>query len=250
MKFLDKISSAKMAFKCLKEGEALLAAQNIEASDYDDQWLIESKDFAWSFPFFARAIKKGMDKLIVLEPQKPEVYCGIQADYANREYCEKNNISVVCFPTQGGAIFCNKGDMLLIFAHKNRVGEFQFLDFIKPRIVHYLKNVLPNSVIVTPNNDIEIDGRKVSGSTTASKFGSLLESIVIFGVNSSEHVNALGHKGKIREVAGLSDFGIDLTEFRTWLLDSIRHGYENHGIRRERRSKRRSKGRKNGSRDN
>ena len=87
MNIFDKIKSGKAALRCYREGVELLASQNTDVKDFDNQFLIESKDLTWSFPFVARAIKKRQTKLVFLEPQKPEVFAGINGDYLNREYC-------------------------------------------------------------------------------------------------------------------------------------------------------------------
>ena len=139
MNILDKIKGTNAALRCYREGVELLEAQNTDIKDFDNQFLIESKDLVWSFPFVARAIKKRQTKLILLEPQKAEVFAGMQGDYINREYCEKNNIRITPFPIQGGAAVCNKGDLLLICIHPIKKG-LKFLDYLKPKIIEYLTN--------------------------------------------------------------------------------------------------------------
>jgi len=227
-KILEKLKDTKLALRCLREGTTLLEAQNTEAADFDDTWLIESKDLKWSFPIVARAIRKRQTKLVIYEPQKAEVFCGIQGDYANREYCEKNGIEVTPFPTQGGALVCNKGDLLIIFIHPCKNGEFRFLDFIKPRIINYLANYVGAENITTPNNDIEVNGKKISGSSTAYKMGSTMESLFINGVNNNTNLEAVGHKGKAREVTGLAEHGIDISEFKNWIIKTIQNAFNLH----------------------
>ena len=220
MKIFEKFKGAKLKLRCLREGNELLEAQNTEAKDFDDKWLIESKDLKWSFPIVARAIRKRQEKLIVYEPQEAQVFCGIQGDYANREYCEKNNIKVTPFPTQGGALVTNKGDMLFMFIHPLKVGEFDFLKFIKPRIIQYLANYVGIENITTPGNDIEIHGKKISGSSASIKMGARMESIFITGnpVNK-EMMESVGHKGKVRELTSLAENGIDINEFRCYVIE-------------------------------
>ena len=244
MKFLEKIKTTKDALKCLREGNEILEAQNVDVTDYDDQFLIESKDFAWSFPMAARAIKKRQTKLICLEPQRLEMYAGTGGDYANRDYCVKNNIPITPFPTPGGAILVNKGDILLIFFTKYSVGMFPFLDYLKPRIAHYLKNICPDAEVTMPNNDIEIDGKKISGSSKTMKFGTQIESIFFSGVNSTDHVKNLGHKDKNRELAGLTDFGINLEDFKKYVLELITSGMEANEVHREKSKRRGNKPRR------
>ena len=232
-----KIKNAKLSFKCLKEGNELLESQNTEASDFDGQFLIESKDLKWSFPIVARAIRKRQAKLVIYEPQKAEVFCGMQGDYVNREFCEKSGITVTPFPTQGGALVCNKGDLLIIFIHPCKNGEFRFLDFIKPRIINYLANYVGAENITTPNNDIEVNGKKISGSSTAYKMGSAMESLFINGVNNKTNLEAVGHKGKAREVTGLAEHGIDVQEFRTWIIETTQKAFNQCCERHKKRGK-------------
>ena len=222
MTLFDKIKGTKNALRCYREGLELLAAQKTDVKDYDDKFLIESQDLTWSFPFVARAIKKRQTKLILLEPQKAEVFAGISGDYINREYCEKNDIRITPFPTQGGALVCNKGDILLICIHPMK--GFKFLEFIKPEIRNYLAN--HTCMIEMPGNDIEVNGKKLSGSTISYRMGMVIEGLFINGSGDHSNLDAVGHKGKPREVIGLSDFGIDVKEFRDWLIDTIQKAHE------------------------
>ena len=220
--FYDKIKGAKLAMRCLREGNELLEAQDTEAKDFDDQWLIESKDLKWSFPMVARAIRYKQTKLVVYEPQKAEVFTGIQGDYIDRDYCKKNKIEVVPFPTQGGAAVMNKGDLMFIFIHPNKKGAFQFLEYVKPMIATYLEGHLPDAEITMPGNDIEVNGKKLSGSSISHKMGSVTEGIFISGVNSKKTLDAIGHKKGKREVTSLKELGIDGQEFKEWLIDKMR----------------------------
>ena len=229
MKFLDKVKGAKMAMRCLREGNELLEAQDTEAKDFDGQWLIESKDLRWSFPMVARAIRHKQTKLVVYQPQKSEVFCGIQGDYIDREYCQKNKIEVVPFPTQGGAAVMNKGDLMFIFIRPNKKGTFHFLDHIKPLIADYITKHVKDAEVTMPGNDIEVNGKKISGSSTAHKMGAVMESIFISGVNSKKNLEAIGHKGKKREVTSLKELGIDIKGFRDWLVDTVKNVYKQQG---------------------
>ncbi|MCL2093040.1 MAG: hypothetical protein FWH12_02490 [Treponema sp.] len=225
----DKLKGTKNVLKSYREGLELLEAQSIEAKDFDDTFVIESKDIKWSFPIVARAIKKRQTKLIVYEPQGPEVFCGMQGDYVNREYCEKNGIAITPFPTQGGALVCDKGDLLLVFIHPARSGEFKFLDHVKSLILQSLPSSIPIEEITMPGNDILVQGKKLSGSTTTVRHGSIIESIFINGVNSQKHLEAVGHKaGKLREVISLTELGRNPEEFRTMLIELTVESYGLH----------------------
>ena len=219
--FYDKIKSAKLAMRCLREGSELLEAQDTEAKDFDGQWLIESKDLKWSFPMVARAIRHRQTKLVVYEPQKSEVFTGIQGDYIDRDYCEKNKIEVVPFPTQGGAAVMSKGDLMLIFVRPNKKGTFHFLDFVMPKIVEYITEHVKDSEASISGNDIEVNGKKLSGSSISHKMGSVTEGIFISGVNGKKNLDAIGHKKGKREVTSLKELGIDAKEFKKWLLGEV-----------------------------
>ena len=219
--FYDKIKGAKLAMRCLREGNELLEAQDTEAKDFDDQWLIESKDLRWSFPMVARAIRYRQLKLTVYEPQKAEVFCGMQGDYINRDYCEKNKIEVVPFPTQGGATAVNKSDLMFIFIIPNKKGRYHFLEHIMPKIAEYISTHTKDAEAVISGNDIEVNGKKILGSSTAHKMGVVIESFFISGVNSKKNLDAIGHKNKKREVTSLKELGINTQEFKNWLIDQI-----------------------------
>ena len=223
-KLFDKIKGAKNAMRCYREGVELLAAQNTDVKVFDDKFLIESKDLVRSFPFVARAIKKRQTKLIFLEPQKAEVFAGMHSDYIDREYCEKNGIRITPFPTQGGAAVCNKGDILLICIHPMKSG-FKFLEFIKPEIIGWLtKAGIEN--ITAQGNDIEVNGKKLSGSSISYRMGMVIEGIFINGSGNHNHLDAIGHKGKKREVTSLIDLGINLKDFRKWLVETTEEAGE------------------------
>ena len=227
--FYDKIKGARLAMRCLREGNELLEAQDTEAKDFDDQWLIESKDLKWSFPMVARAIRHRQTKLVLYEPQKAEVFTGIQGDYIDREYCEKNKIEVVPFPTQGGAAVMNKGDLMFIFIRPNKKGVFHFLDYIKPLIADYITEHVKDAVVTMPGNDVEVNGKKLSGSSTSHRMGSVTEGIFISGVSGKKNLDAIGHKGKKREVTSLKELGIDRRDFRDWLVDTVKNVYKQQG---------------------
>ena len=220
--FYDKIKGAKMTLRCLREGNELLEAQDTEAKDFDGQWLIESKDLRWSFPMVARAIRYRQLKLTVYEPQKAEVFCGMQGDYIDRDYCEENKIEVVPFPTQGGATAVNKGDLMFIFVIPNKKGRYQFLEHVMPAIAAYiLQHSPPETTVEIKGNDIEVNGKKILGSSTAHKMGVVIESFFISGVNGKKNLDAIGHKSKKREVTSLKELGINTQEFKNWLIDLI-----------------------------
>ena len=235
MKFLqDKIKGTKLAMRCLREGNELLEAQDTEAKDFDDQWLIESKDLKWSFPMVARAIRHKQTKLVVYEPQKSEVFAGIQGDYADRDYCKKNKIEVTPFPTPGGALVTNKGDLLFIYIRPNKKGAFQFLEFVRPLIASYLLYTLSEAGVkgelTMSGNDIEVNGKKLSGSSTAHKMGAVMESIFVSGVNNQATLEAVGHKGKPREITSLTELGINVQDFRDWIIEATRNAYKQRGV--------------------
>ena len=228
MKIFDKIKGTKAALRCYREGLELLAAQKTDIEDFDFQFIIESQDLVWSFPFVARAIKKRQTKLILLEPQKAEVFAGMHGDYINREYCEKNGIRITPFPTQGGAAICNKGDILLICIHPMK--GLKFLEFIKPKIIDLLKDVGKGiDSITAPGNDIEVNGKKLSGSSTSFRMGMVIEGLFINGSGDHNHLDAIGHKGKKREVTNLTDLGIKLKDFRKWLVETMQKAAEADG---------------------
>ena len=225
MNILEKLKGAKNVMRCYREGVELLASQNTDIKDFDDKFLIESQDLTWSFPFVARAIKKRQTKLILLEPQKPEVFAGMQGDYINREYCEKNDIRITPFPTQGGAVLVNKGDILLICIHPMKKGAF--LDFIQPKIMNYLADQNGVKFVSQKGNDIMVNGKKLSGASTSYRMGMVTEGIFINGVDNKD-IDVLGHKGKKREVISLDGLAVDLKAFRKWLIETVNEWEHKH----------------------
>jgi len=225
MSILNKIKTTKLSLKVLKDGNALLKSHDTGAKDFDDQWLVRSHDMVYSFPITVRAIMKGQDKFLIHTSNKVQVFYGLQGEYFNREYCESNNIPMTPFPTQGGAVIFSHGDLAMSFITKNTGYLYNWLGYIRPKIVEYIQRYGVDCVTLQ-NNDILCGGKKISGASTTVKRGVTLESLFIAANNNQEFVDGIGHKDSQRQVCGLTDFGIDPQEFAEWLINETEEFYK------------------------
>ena len=114
---------------------------------------------------------------------------------------------------------CDKGDILLICIHPIK-SNVKFLDFIQPKIMNYLADQKGVKFVSQKGNDIEVNGKKLFGSSTSYRMGMVTEGLFINGV--SKKIDAIGHKGKKREIVSLSGLGIDLKDFRKWLIETVK----------------------------
>jgi len=97
----------------------------------------------------------------------------------NLEFCKENNIEVVRRITGGGAVIHTEGELTYSFIVKND-GNYVPFDIeesykvICTPIINALKRIGVNARF-RPINDIEVEGRKISGSAQTRKYGAILQ---------------------------------------------------------------------------
>ena len=157
----------------------------------------------------------------------------------NTEYVEKNGIHVVRRLSGGGAVYHDLGNLNYSFITKDDGESFHnFRKFTEP-VIAALKKLGVNAEL-SGRNDIEVDGRKISGnaqfSTKGRMFthGTLLLNSEMENVASAlkvkkEKIESKGIKSVRSRVANISEFlseKISIEEFRSFLLKNIFEGQE------------------------
>ena len=141
----------------------------------------------------------------------------------NTEFVEKNNIKVVRRMSGGGAVYHDLGNLNYSFITKDEGNSIQdnFKKFTKP-VINALRKLGANASLIG-RNDIEIDGKKVSGTAqyaTAGRMythGTLLFHSDLDNVNKAlkpkkEKIESKGVKSVRARVGNISEF-IDATIF-------------------------------------
>ncbi len=155
----------------------------------------------------------------------------------NTEYVEKNGIHVVRRLSGGGAVYHDLGNLNYSFITKDDGESFHnFRKFTEPVIAALHK--LGVNAVLSGRNDIEVEGRKISGnaqfSTKGRMFshGTLMLDSEIENVASAlrvkkEKIESKGIKSVRSRVANISEFlseKISIEEFRSFLLKNIFEG--------------------------
>jgi lipoate---protein ligase len=157
----------------------------------------------------------------------------------NTEYVESNGIHVVRRLSGGGAVYHDLGNLNFSFITKDDGESFHnFRKFTEP-VISALQNLGVNAEL-SGRNDIEVEGKKISGnaqfSTRGRMFshGTLMLNSEIDNVASAlkvkkEKIQSKGIKSVRSRVANISDYlteKITIEEFRALLLKSIFGGAE------------------------
>lgn len=157
----------------------------------------------------------------------------------NTEYVEKNGIHVVRRLSGGGAVYHDLGNLNFSFITKDDGESFHnFRKFTEP-VIAALKKLGVNAQL-SGRNDIEVEGRKISGnaqfSTRGRMFshGTLMLNSEMDNVASAlkvkkDKIESKGIKSVRSRVANISEFlsePLRIEEFRSLLLKSIFDGQE------------------------
>ncbi|MGJ7910273.1 lipoate--protein ligase [Neobacillus sp. LXY-1] len=155
----------------------------------------------------------------------------------NTEYVEQNGIIVVRRLSGGGAVYHDLGNLNFSFITKDDGESFHnFRKFTEP-VISALKKLGVNAEL-SGRNDVEVEGRKISGnaqfSTKGRMFshGTLLFNSEMENVASSlkvkkDKIESKGIKSVRSRVANISEFlteRINIEEFRSLILKSIFEG--------------------------
>ncbi|MEH7354782.1 lipoate--protein ligase, partial [Neobacillus drentensis] len=157
----------------------------------------------------------------------------------NTEYVESNGIHVVRRLSGGGAVYHDLGNLNFSFITKDDGESFHnFRKFTEP-VVAALKKLGVNAEL-SGRNDLEVEGRKISGNAQFSTKGRMFShGTLLFNSEMDHVVSALkvkkdkieskGIKSVRSRVANISEFlteKIDIREFRSLILTSIFDGQE------------------------
>ena len=155
----------------------------------------------------------------------------------NTEYVEKNGIIVVRRLSGGGAVYHDLGNLNYSFITKDDGNSFHnFQKFTQP-VIDALITMGVNAQL-SGRNDIEVDGRKISGNAQFSTRGRMfthgtlmlnseIENVVSALKVKKEKIESKGIKSIRSRVANISEFlaePITMEEFRNKLLSYIFNG--------------------------
>lgn len=155
----------------------------------------------------------------------------------NTDYVEKHGIHVVRRLSGGGAVYHDLGNLNFSFITKDDGESFHnFRKFTEP-VINALKK-LGLKAELSGRNDIEAEGRKISGNAQFSTKGRMFSHGTLLFNSEMEHVvsalkvrkdkiESKGIKSIRSRVANISDFlegKITIDQFRTLLLQSIFEG--------------------------
>lgn len=155
----------------------------------------------------------------------------------NTDYVEKNGIHVVRRLSGGGAVYHDLGNLNFSFITKDDGESFHnFRKFTEP-VIQALKNLGVNAEL-SGRNDIEAEGRKISGNAQFSTKGRMFSHGTLLFNSEMEHVvsalkvrkdkiESKGIKSIRSRVANISDLMVEkitIEEFRSLLLQFIFEG--------------------------
>ncbi|WP_251554394.1 lipoate--protein ligase [Neobacillus muris] len=157
----------------------------------------------------------------------------------NTEYVEKNGIHVVRRLSGGGAVYHDLGNLNFSFITKDDGESFHnYRKFTEP-VIRALRNLGVNAEL-SGRNDIEVEGRKISGNAQFSTKGRMFSHGTLMLNSEMDHVvsalrvkkekiESKGIKSVRSRVANISEFlskKLGIEEFRSILLKSIFEGQE------------------------
>lgn len=157
-----------------------------------------------------------------------------------QNYIDNHDIKVVRRVSGGGAVYHDLGNLNFSFITNHDVKKLHnFKQFTQP-VIDALKSLGLNAAL-QGRNDIEINGKKISGTAQFStgkrmiSHGTLLLNTDLNEVTNALHVKkskieSKGHKSVRSRVANINDFlknKITMTDFRSMLLKELFAGNKN-----------------------
>lgn len=158
----------------------------------------------------------------------------------NESYIRENNIKVVRRVSGGGAVYHDEGNLNFSFITEDDGNSFHNFEKFTQPIAEALQEMGVNAQ-VSGRNDLEIDGKKVSGNAMFTQKGRMFShGTLMLESDVSEVQNALkvnpkkieskGVKSVRGRVGNINDFltdKIDIEEFKERILAHIFNGSEN-----------------------
>ncbi|MFS0782956.1 lipoate--protein ligase [Bacillus sp. 1P06AnD] len=157
----------------------------------------------------------------------------------NTDYVESNGIKVVRRLSGGGAVYHDHGNLNFSFITKDDGDSFHnFKKFTEP-VIRALEKMGVNAKL-SGRNDIEAEGRKISGNAQFSTKGKMFSHGTLLFDSEMDHVvsalkvrkdkiESKGIKSVRSRVANISEFlqePMTIEQFRTELLKNIFEGYD------------------------
>jgi lipoate---protein ligase len=157
----------------------------------------------------------------------------------NTEYVESKGVKVVRRLSGGGAVYHDLGNLNFSFITKDDGESFHnFRKFTEP-VVAALKKLGVNAEL-SGRNDLEVEGRKISGNAQFSTKGRMfshgtlmlnseIENVVSALKVKKDKIESKGIKSVRSRVANISEFlteKLGINEFRSLLLKNIFEGQE------------------------
>jgi len=135
----------------------------------------------------------------------------------NRQYCRENNITVLHSPVavRGGTVVINAGDLTFNFVTADLQSDW--LGAVRQGICEYLIGKGLNATV--DNNDILIDGKKVSGGNAGTQGGIRVESIFIAVVSSAELIEKICLKKRTKQPTSLKEYGVTAKEIQDAVIN-------------------------------
>jgi len=163
------------------------------------------------------AVAGRKEQLICGTADKPFVAYGGEGFLFNRRYCRENNITVLHSPVavSGGTVVFSAGDLNFSFVTKDLQADW--LGSVRQGICEYLAGKGLNATV--DNNDILIDGKKVSGGSAGTQGGMRVESIFIAVISSAELIEKICLKKRIKQPTYLQEYGITAQEIQDTVIN-------------------------------
>lgn len=152
--------------------------------------------------------------------ERETVNYGLESD-VNLLYCLMHGIDTFNIQRSGGCIVAQPGDLSLIRIHNEN-------DSFNIKLVRFLQDKLQMLGIKTTldNNDIMIDGYKISGCTKRRlEDGRRYSAIHISQTVNLEHIKYICLKPMQKTPAGLAQWGISIDLIEIWILDFLKQNY-------------------------